>query len=85
MKTGLVKKDDDGKELSISVARVLDATDTNELDSPMESVLGVILVKDLETKYPDAGYVDKIFEIRKTPIKGKRAKAYQVWEMESES
>lgn len=85
IKTGEVKKDEDGKALEISVARVLDMTDTSELDSPMESVLGVILVKDLEAKYPDNGYVGEIFEIRKTPIKGKRAKAYQVWKMEQES
>ena len=84
--TGKVKVDPDTmKELEISVVRIVDLTvevnDENPI-APMETVLGVILVNDLHDKYPDDSYVGMSFEIRKTVIKGKRAKAYQVWKIE---
>jgi len=86
IKTGKVKIDPETKkELEISVARVLDMTQDQTLESPMEVVLGVILVNDLQAKYPAGEYVGEVFEIRKTIIKGKRARAYQVFRMEQES
>ena len=80
IKTGLVKQED-GKDLEITIGRVIDLEDDSDPVEVRDLVVGIILKNRLEELYPDQGYVGKSFEIQKVKVEKKRAKAYKVWEV----
>jgi hypothetical protein len=69
----------DDKKEAPQMANVVDLTTGQE----MQIILGTVLVGNLQESYPDAGYVNKQFELVKNAPEGTRKYSlYQITEIE---
>ena len=82
IKTGEVKKDDNGKDKEITIGKVIDLTEEDTMRQTKQLVFGTVLVSQLQREFPEDGYVGKSFEITKHHPKGKRYRTYEVYELD---